>query len=46
MLSYRRDHFTRVGGFDTGYRDSFEDMDLFLKVRRTGGRIQLTPRAA
>lgn len=45
MLSYRRDHFTRVGGFDTGYRNSFEDMDLCLKVRRTGGRIQLTPRA-
>jgi len=44
-LAVRRDHFIHVKGFDTRYRNSFEDIDLCLKIRRTGGRVQLAPRA-
>jgi len=44
-LAVRRDHFIHVGGFDTRYLNSFEDIDLCIKIRRTGGRVQLAPRA-
>lgn len=38
-LAIRREVFQRFGGFDTAYRNSYEDIDLCLKVREAGGRI-------
>ncbi len=39
----RRELFDAVGRFDEGYRNSFEDVDLCLKVRDRGGRIIYQP---
>lgn len=41
----RRSTFESVGGFDTGFRNGFEDIDLCLKVRVRGGRILYEPRS-
>jgi GT2 family glycosyltransferase len=35
----RRDVFEEVGGFDTRFRNGFEDVDLCLRVKRTGGEV-------
>jgi GT2 family glycosyltransferase len=42
-LAIRRAEFERLGGFDTSYQNSFEDVDLCLKVKREGGRIVYVP---
>jgi GT2 family glycosyltransferase len=42
-LAIRRSEFDRLGGFDTSYENSFEDVDLCLKVRRDGGRVVYVP---
>lgn len=42
-LAIRRSAFERAGGFDEGFRNSFEDVDLCLKVRESGGRIVYVP---
>src|SRR5581483_3965669 len=42
-LAIRRQEFERLGGFDTSYRNSFEDVDLCLRVRRDGGRVVYVP---
>jgi GT2 family glycosyltransferase len=42
-LAIRRAEFERLGGFDTSYQNSFEDVDLCLKVKRDGGRIVYVP---
>jgi GT2 family glycosyltransferase len=42
-LAIRRAEFERQGGFDTSYQNSFEDVDLCLKVKRDGGRIVYVP---
>lgn len=42
-LAIRREAFDLVGGFDTRYRNSYEDSDLCLKVRAAGGRIIYQP---
>ncbi len=39
----RRAAFEAAGGFDEGYRNSFEDVDLCLKIREQGGRIIYQP---
>ena len=39
----RREEFDRLGGFDASYENSFEDVDLCLKVRRDGGRVVYVP---
>lgn len=36
----RRDLFARVGGFDDGYRNGFEDVDLCLRLAREGHRAR------
>jgi GT2 family glycosyltransferase len=41
----RRSTFESVGGFDDGFRNGFEDIDLCLKVRVRGGRILYEPRS-
>ncbi|MFZ0216390.1 MAG: glycosyltransferase family 2 protein [Candidatus Dormiibacterota bacterium] len=42
-LAIRRDVFERFGGFDTAFLNSYEDVDLCLKVRAAGGRIRYVP---
>lgn len=41
----RRDVFWAVGGFDTGYKNGYEDVDLCLKVRQRGFEILYEPRS-
>lgn len=40
---FRREAFDSVGGFDEGYRNSFEDVDLCLKVREKGWHVVYQP---
>jgi GT2 family glycosyltransferase len=42
-LAIRRENFQSLGGFDAGYHNSFEDVDLCLRVRAAGGRIVYAP---
>jgi GT2 family glycosyltransferase len=39
----RRSAFEAAGGFDEGYQNGFEDVDLCLRVREAGGRIVYQP---
>ena len=39
----RRSLFEKLGGFDEGYRNGFEDIDLCLRVRNHGFRIIYEP---
>ncbi len=39
----RREVFEAVGGFNEGYRNGFEDVDLCLKVREQGWQIVYQP---
>ena len=41
----RREAFEEVGGFDEGFRNGFEDMDLCLRIRDRGGRVIYQPRS-
>lgn len=42
-FAIRRTAFELVGGFDEDFRNSFEDVDLCLRVREAGGRIVYVP---
>ena len=42
-LLIRRSVFTDIGGFDEGFINGFEDVDLCLKVREKRGRIVYQP---
>lgn len=42
-LLIRRSVFTEIGGFDEGFINGFEDVDLCLKVRDKQGRIIYQP---
>lgn len=42
-LAIRRSEFERLAGFDAGYENSFEDVDLCLRVVRDGGRVVYVP---
>jgi GT2 family glycosyltransferase/glycosyltransferase involved in cell wall biosynthesis len=44
-LLVRRSAFEAAGGFDEGYRNGFEDVDLCLRVREAGGRVIYQPRS-
>lgn len=44
-LAIRRPEFERLGGFDTAFLNSFEDVDLCLRVRASGGRVVYVPDA-
>ena len=44
-LLLRRDLFEAVGGFDAMLPAAFNDVDLCIKIRRTGARIVWTPTA-
>jgi GT2 family glycosyltransferase/tetratricopeptide (TPR) repeat protein len=39
----RREVFEAVGGFDEGYRNGFEDVDLCLKIREQGWQVIYRP---
>jgi GT2 family glycosyltransferase len=41
----RRASFEEVGGFDEGFRNGFEDVDLCLKIREKGYRVVYQPRS-
>ncbi|MFZ5814032.1 MAG: glycosyltransferase family 2 protein [Bacillota bacterium] len=43
LFLIRRDVFEQVGGFDTQFRQGWEDVDLSLKVRAAGFRLIYTP---
>lgn len=38
-LLISRKRFAELGGFDEGFRNAYEDVDLLLKHRREGGRV-------
>ncbi|HKO38091.1 MAG TPA: glycosyltransferase family 2 protein [Solirubrobacterales bacterium] len=40
-----RDHFERAGGFDAGYLNSLEDVDLCLRIAEAGGEVHYCPDA-
>lgn len=42
-LAVRADAFFEVGGFDRGYWNGYEDVDLCLSLREHGGRIMYEP---
>jgi tetratricopeptide (TPR) repeat protein len=44
-MMIRRKAFESVGGFDEGYRNGFEDVDLCLKIGERGWRIVYQPRS-
>lgn len=44
-LLIRKDLFNEVGGFDEGYLNGVEDIDLCLQVRRLGYRVRYTPKS-
>jgi len=41
----RRAAFERVGGFDEGFRNSMEDVDLCLRIGESGGEVHYCPAA-
>lgn len=45
-LLMRRDAFLAGGGFDEGYRNGYEDLDLCCRVRREGGTVRYAAEAA
>jgi hypothetical protein len=42
-MAVRADVFRRLGGFCTDYENSYEDVDLCLRIRGEGGRIVYVP---
>jgi GT2 family glycosyltransferase len=44
-LLVRRGAFDRVGGFDTGFVNSLEDVDLCLRIGEEGGEVHYCPAA-
>ncbi len=44
-LMVRREAFEAVGGFDEGYLNGFEDVDLCLKIRERGGQVVYLPKS-
>jgi GT2 family glycosyltransferase len=41
----RREAFERAGGFDTGFANSLEDVDLCLRIGAEGGEVHYCPEA-
>lgn len=45
-LLVRKSAFQRAGGFDAGYWNGYEDVDLCLTLRQQGGSVVYQPRSA
>lgn len=45
LLSVRRDAYQAVGGFDEGFWNGYEDVDLCLKLGAEGGALVYEPRS-
>jgi GT2 family glycosyltransferase len=45
FMAVRREAFDAVGGFDEGYWNGYEDVDLCLKVRQAGWQTYYSPDA-
>jgi GT2 family glycosyltransferase/glycosyltransferase involved in cell wall biosynthesis len=43
-LIIRKPLFFAIGGFDEGYQNGFEDLDLCLRIRKLGYKIVYTPK--
>ncbi len=44
-LLIRQEAFHSVGGFDEEFRNGFEDVDLCLKIRESGGKVIYQPKS-
>lgn len=44
-LMVKRDAFESAGGFDEGFRNGYEDVDLCLRLIEAGGRLAYAPQA-
>jgi GT2 family glycosyltransferase len=42
-LAIRASEFHRLSGFDTAFHNTYEDVDLCLRVRHSGGRVVYVP---
>ena len=45
-MSFRREALLKTNGFDTGYVDSFDDLDMSTRIRKFGYIILFNPEAA
>jgi GT2 family glycosyltransferase len=45
-MAVRRNLFEELGGFDEGYRNSYEDVDLCMRAREAGADVGLAARSA
>jgi hypothetical protein len=45
-MAIRRELFESLGGFDEGYRNSYEDVDLCMRARASGAGVGLAARSA
>ena len=44
-MSFRKTEFEKVGGFDERFTKIFEEIDLGVRIRKSGGVIQFVPEA-
>ncbi|WP_432535517.1 glycosyltransferase [Kineococcus arenarius] len=45
LVAFRREAFTAAGGFDEGYWNGLEDVDLCLRLGRAGWKVVYEPRS-
>ncbi len=45
FMLFPAQEFSRLGGFDHGYFLYYEDVDICARIKKSGGRVVLSPRA-
>ena len=45
-MAVRRELFRRLGGFDEGFRNSYEDVDLCLRAHKAGAEVGVASRSS